>query len=58
MAIATREIPYFSASRSGSKASIVLMYMIYRVVGNFCGMLIFAIFVVDLAVTNFPTHEN
>ena len=31
---------------------------VYRMAGNFRGVLIFAIFVVDLAVTKFSTHEN
>ena len=30
----------------------------YRMAGNFCGVLIFIIFVVDLQSRNFPTHEN
>jgi hypothetical protein len=30
----------------------------YRMAGNFRGVLIFVIFVVDLAVTKISTHEN
>ena len=30
----------------------------YRMAGNFCGVLIFIIIVVDLAVMKFSTHEN
>ena len=37
---------------------IYIILYIYRIAGNFRGMLIFVIFVVDLAVTKFPTHEN
>ena len=37
----------------------IATYMcIYRKAGNFHGVLIFVIFVVDLAVTKFSTHEN
>ena len=31
---------------------------VYRMVGNFRGVLIFVIFVVDLAVMEISTHEN
>ena len=30
----------------------------YRMAGNFRGVLIFVIFMVDLAVTKFSTHKN
>ena len=33
-------------------------YNYYRMAGNFRGVLIFVIFVVDLAVTKISTHEN
>ena len=32
--------------------------VIYRMAGNFRGVLIFVIFVVDVAVTKISTHEN
>ncbi len=32
--------------------------VLYRMAGNFRGVLIFVIFVVDLAVTRISTHEN
>ena len=35
-----------------------LLYRIYCMAGNFRGVLIFVIFVVDLAVTKISTHEN
>ena len=34
------------------------MYSWYRIAGNFRGVLIFVIFVVDQAVTKFSTHQN
>ena len=42
------------------KASVGSMYSgcDYRMAGNFRGVLIFVIFVVDLAVTKISTHEN
>ena len=36
----------------------IAVYYTYCMAGNFRGVLIFVIFVVDLAVTKISTHEN
>ena len=45
-------------SCSAYVSSSTALVAIYRMAGNFRGVLIFVIFVVDLAVMKISTHEN
>ena len=37
---------------------LVVLIQVYGIAGNFCGVLIFVIFVINLLVTKFSNHEN
>ena len=53
-----QDIPFSKLGLHLAPAASNRVWHAYRMAGNFRGVLIFVIFVVDLAVTKFSTHEN